>query len=136
MENIIPKYRMSTPGSKRTHNNAYYFEINNIRIKVRKKFFMRTLDISSKMIFTTTKKKDDVGVLQVDDRGHHGNGGVNVSDYKKDDIRDHIKSFPYAPSHYTRSRSGQKYLDGSLSISAMYRMYKTKCVEEGKEYAK
>ena len=58
MENIIPKYRMSTPGSKRTHNNAYYFEINNIRIRVCKTFFMRTLDISSKMIFTTTKKKN------------------------------------------------------------------------------
>ena len=97
---------------------------------------MRMLDISSKMIFTTTKKKDDVGVLQVDDRGHHGNGGVKVIDCKKDDIRDHIKSFLCVPSHYTRSRSAQKYLDGSLSISAMYRMYKTKCVEEGKEYAK
>ena len=60
---------------------------------------MRTLDISSKMIFTTTKKKDDVGVLQVNDRGHHGNGDVKVSDYKKDDIRDHIKSFPCVPSH-------------------------------------
>ena len=81
MENIIPKYRMSTPGSKRIHNNAYYFEINNIRIRVCKTFFMRTLDISSKMIFTTTKKKDNVGVLHVDYRGHHGNGGVKVSDY-------------------------------------------------------
>ena len=45
----------------------------------------------------------------------------------------HIESFPTVESHYTMNRSKRQYLNGDLSITKMYTMYKDKCVIEKKK---
>lgn len=76
------------------------------------------------------------GILDVDKRGKHGNFGRKVDEATKDTIRTHIKSFPTVPSHYFRANNSRQFIEGSLNISMMYRLYIEMCREQNIEYAK
>ena len=39
-------------------------------------------------------------------------------------VRSHIKSFPVVESLYCRAKSNQQYLDGCLTLTKMYDLYK------------
>ena len=39
-------------------------------------------------------------------------------------VRNHIKSFPVVDSHYCRGKSNKNYLDGSLTLTKVYDLYK------------
>ena len=39
-------------------------------------------------------------------------------------VRNHIKLFPAVESHYSRAKSYKEYLDGSLTLTKMYDLYK------------
>ena len=39
-------------------------------------------------------------------------------------VRKHIKPFPVVESHYYRAKSNKQYLDGSLTLTKMYDLYK------------
>lgn len=47
---------------------------------------MSTLDISSQVIFTATKNIS-YGILEIDQRGRHGNNGRIVDDSVKENIK-------------------------------------------------
>ncbi|KAE9522527.1 hypothetical protein AGLY_017074, partial [Aphis glycines] len=126
------KYRARLK-SMRSLNYGYNIEVNNVTIKVCKTMFMATLGISSRAIFTTTKKMND-GILDVDKRGKHGNIGRKVDEATKDTIRTHIKSFPTVPSHYCRANNSIQFIEGSLNISMMYRLYIEMCKEQNTEF--
>lgn len=66
--------------------------------------FMSTLDISSRAIFTATKKMSN-GILEINQRRRHGNLGRKVDDEIKEGIRNHIKSSALFPLHYYRANS-------------------------------
>ena len=48
----------------------------------------------------------------------------HTSNEKLEMVRNHIKSFPVVESHYCRAKSNNKYLDGSLTLTKMYDLYK------------
>jgi len=121
MSTINPKYRSKLP-TNRSLNYSYNFTVNDEKIKVCKTMFMNTLGISSRVIFTTTQKIYD-GILEEDKCGKHGNHGRAISLEVKDSIRTHITSFPAIESHYCRSTTSKKFIDGSLNISLMYKLY-------------
>jgi hypothetical protein len=60
----------------------------------------------------------------VDQRGRQPNSRA-VSHSIKNQISDHIKSFPTVESHYARSGTtkGRKYLSPYLSVAAMHELY-------------
>jgi len=61
--------------------------------------------------------------------GHHSNH-PKTSDQDKNNIRNHIKMFPFKESHYSRNKTNKKYfLNPDLSISRMYDLYKNHCTE-------
>lgn len=62
-------------------------------------------------------------VPRIDSRGGHN----RTKDEILDDVRNHIKSFPHVPSHYCRADSSCEYLEATLSIRAMHRLYKQNC---------
>lgn len=132
---VIPKYRLNTEGSKRGYNTAYYFTVGEEKIRVCKDYFMKTLDIGDKFIRNAFKKLDRSGVLEKERRGLHGNQR-KISEAVKNDIRNHIRSFPRIESHYLRAQSSREYLDGSLTLSEMYRVYTQHQKALGKECAK
>ncbi|XP_072387122.1 uncharacterized protein [Diabrotica undecimpunctata] len=127
---VRPKYQNKTPGSNRKHNLQYKFRINDKDTQVCKTFFLNTLGVSDRYIYTTWKKTDDAGILEDDRRGKH------VAHKKSDKvalekIRQHIKMFPTIESHYLRAQTSRVFIDGSLTISEMYRLYKNKCISDG-----
>lgn len=136
MSPIVPKYRYLKTESSRSRglNFAYYFEVEGIRIRVCKTYFMNTLSISNTTIATVQNKKSIEGIVVEGKQGKHQNHKqVNAS--IKDGIREHINSFPRMPSHYCRAEIRKEYIDGSLNVSLMYRLYKEKCIETGRPYA-
>ncbi|CAH1171175.1 unnamed protein product [Phaedon cochleariae] len=135
MSEINPTYRNSKPGSTRSKNYKYSFLIDDAGVQVCKTFFKNTLGINNRTIFTTTKKKDHQGIIERDRRGTHTQH-KKIPDNIKSDILRHIESFPRVNSHYCRSRTNKEYLEGSLNIRIMYRLYIQQCEDSGKDYAK
>lgn len=132
---INPEYRASKPGNNRSKNVRYTFSIDERHIQVCKTFFKNTLAINNRIIFTTIKKRNVQGGINKDQRGKRKSDKAIREDIK-DDIRTHINSFPRVSSHYCRARTNKEYLDGSLNISIMYRLYVQDCVKKQKQYAK
>lgn len=92
---------------------------NGVQLEVRKKFFLNTLCISDKMISDNLKKAVD-GVKAPTTRPPPVN---KISDEALQTIIDHIKLYPTVESHYCRSTTLRRYLDGGLNKTKMYQMY-------------
>lgn len=135
ISNISPQYRNTKPGSNRSKNLKYTFEIGDQLIQICKTFFKNTLDINNRTIFTVTKKKNEHGFLEGEKRGRHGKQKRVKTDVING-IKRHIDSFPKKMSHYCREKTKKEYLDGSLNIATMYRLYVQICIANNKECAK
>ena len=70
----------------------------------------------------------------VDQRGRHTNCLRKLSDSTRQQINDHIRSFPVIKSHYSRSKhSGcRKYLSPNLSVKQMHELYVQKFEKDHK----
>lgn len=71
MMEISPSYRNPKPARNRSKNIRYTLTVGSRIIPVCKTFFKNTLGINNRTIFTVTKKKDEQGFLQKDQRGKH-----------------------------------------------------------------
>ncbi|CAG9796237.1 unnamed protein product [Diatraea saccharalis] len=58
-----------------------------------------------------------------DNRGHHANRPRKMSVSTEQNIIAHINLFPVKESHYVRKDTKKLYLDDTLNISKMYRLY-------------
>lgn len=123
-------------GRKRAINKVYHFVVNGNNIRVCKKFFTSTLDISNNAVATVVSKTNENGYVEEEKRGKHSNRVNKTKDTMIQDIVDHINSFPRIDSHYCRSRTKKQYLEGSLNLTLMHRLYKEKCAAEGKQWVK
>lgn len=131
MKAVVPK-RTRINDAKRKQNMAYYFQIDLKNIRVCKKFFTATLDISNNSLSTTIRKTKN-GIVEGEKRGCIDS--VNkTKDYLIMEVKNHINSFPRLPSHYSRARTNKSYIDGSLNITLMYNFYKENCIKDGKQF--
>lgn len=64
------RYRRVHKGGNRSSNHAFFFDINDARVRVCKIFFMATLSIGNKLIQNVQKRIVD-GFIPVDQRGRH-----------------------------------------------------------------
>lgn len=113
----------------RKRSFKYYLTLSDERrIEVCKKFFVDTLPVGRKTVEHVAKSAVG-GMAKQDCRGK------KPSNKKSNDIREHIRthirSFPTIESHYCRANSTKSYLEANLSLRQMYRLYCTKCHEEG-----
>ncbi|KAF2879291.1 hypothetical protein ILUMI_26883 [Ignelater luminosus] len=98
--------------------------------RVCKKFFLQTLDISNKRFSNVLKKKTADGIVQTDKRDQHSPAN-KLLPTQIDFVKRHIKLFPKFKSHYSRKHNpNRQYLDSSLNINKMYRLYKELCQTE------
>jgi hypothetical protein len=125
--------------SKRQNSLKYllpHLELNKSD-RVCKLFFLNTLDISHSVVDNAHKKTQLPGVSSIDCRGKSDGCRSNkTSDEKLDIVRNHIKSFPSVESHYCRKDSLKQYLDPSLNLQAMYKLYIQYCEKKGYEKVK
>ncbi|KAJ8966377.1 hypothetical protein NQ314_003553 [Rhamnusium bicolor] len=98
--------------------------------------FMAILGIHSKIIRTVQEKQGTLtkGILQAEMRGKH-NKHASISDDIKNAVRNHINSILRIESHYCRSETKKEYIDGSKTISELYRDYKTSCEKQNIPYS-
>ncbi|XP_055377150.1 uncharacterized protein LOC129609243 [Condylostylus longicornis] len=138
VDKVVTKYRYTREGSKRIGlNHAYnFYNSEGDRTRVCKKFFMTTLDVGDRFIRTAILKiKDNLHSIDEDRRGKHNNHQKIPEDVLTS-IKDHINSFPRIEAHYIRKQTEREYIEGSLTIAEMYRLYKKKCAENNIEPAK
>jgi hypothetical protein len=114
-------------------DSSYYFFLPNSkkeRVSVCKPFFLNTLDISAAMVREANKCEvsgaTSVSSVVTEKRGGHNKTKADSLSY----VRTHILSFPRVESHYCRATRKCEYLEGTLSIKAMYRLYEQKCILE------
>lgn len=120
MKSIIPRYKYTNAERPRNANQAFYFTVNGLPVRVCKTFYKNTLDISDKMIRTVRLKMGENGFLQEDNRGKH-NHHPQIDSSLKEDIKNHINSIPRIESHYVRSSTQREYIDGSKTITQLYK---------------
>ena len=98
-------------------------------VRVCKMFFLKTLDISDKMVRYTIEKKALGASCGKDKRGSHSPWN-KLSDSQKQKVKKHIESFPVIDSHYQRMGTKRQFLCANISIQKMYDLCKEKCIEE------
>ncbi|ESO85470.1 hypothetical protein LOTGIDRAFT_154962 [Lottia gigantea] len=113
--------------SRRSNTIHYFLPQGRDNIHVCKVYFLNTLDISDSTVKYNVNNSNNGLVIFAEPKVP-----VNkTSDTKKQCVINHINSFPKVDSHYCRATTKKKYLDPSLNIKAMYRLYSVKCKEEG-----
>lgn len=120
---------------QRKQQFTYSFTIEDEVVNVCQTYFTATLGISTTVIRTALQKKNDVGMLESERRGKHGKQ-KRIDDSIRNQIRDHINLFPRVEAHYVRKDSKRQYLQQSLTLSKMYKLYQDWCAENRFEVAK
>ncbi|XP_052755623.1 uncharacterized protein LOC128202420 [Galleria mellonella] len=131
MTNINPKYKYTNASNPRNCNKAFHFVVEGQSVRVCKTFFIKTLDISDRVIRTVRSKIDEHGILAQDLRGQHNNH-ARVDKQLLNDIKEFIDSIPRIESHYIRQYSTREYIDGGKTISDLFRDFKVAQNENNK----
>ena len=110
--------------SRRKFTFKYHLPMQGDKIQVCKKFFLSVLDISEKRIsyFHSNLRQAETGVHREKQSGISKNKGTPTN--KRQDVRDHINSFPRVSSHYCRSDTSREYLEQQLTLPRMYQLYR------------
>lgn len=93
-------------------------------IEVCKTALVKTLQIGPGRL-TVALKKLSCDSFE-DGRGQSICGWNKLPSAKREEVKNHIASFPKYVSHCTRNQTDSKFLHSSLNLSIMYRLYKEK----------
>jgi hypothetical protein len=109
-----------------------------LRSECAKAFFLRTQDISEKLVTYTLKnaKHDgNVAFSASDKRGKHTPHN-KTSDDLLESTRSHINQFPTHAPHYTRADTNRRFLAADLNINKMHDLYKEQCINNKQPFVK
>lgn len=128
----LPKRVLRQAQRPKTLSREYHFQVNGVRIRVCKTFFIRTLDVGEKTVTYAMKNKGGQTCGTSDNRGRkssHNKTPVQTVE----DIKRHIESFLVVEAHYTRKDTNRQFLGQDLSINKMYDLYKEQCINARKK---
>ncbi len=123
--------RLVDDKKRRDRNNScsYYLMYKSERIRVCKTAFCCVLQVTCTRLFNLIKKTL-CGLPVRSQRGRHNNRPNRIQPEARQNVHEHINSFPAETSHYSRtSNSNRKYLSAMMSINKMYDQYKIWCDE-------
>lgn len=92
-------------------------------VEVCKTMFLNTLAVSGRILKTSWAKYDGSTEMFPDLRGRHNNHKKVINPDVVTSVCDHVNSFVPVESHYVRKNSKKLYLDSSLSIARMFKLY-------------
>ncbi|KAK3931206.1 Dihydroorotase [Frankliniella fusca] len=120
------KLNSSTPPKGRkpkTYSYKYHLSVNGERVQVCKGCFCKVLNVSSKFIEIALHKKlsNVAGLVGNDKRGKTSSS--SVSERQRQEVKDHLNSFPHYESHYARNKTDKKFLSNNLTLKIMYDDY-------------
>ena len=116
--------------SRRKFSRVFYVPNGDVSESVCKTAFLSILSVSNGQLSRAIKAQSaNEGLPHSDQRGRHEPGNKTPSE-RVALVREHIDLFTTYESHYSRNDNpNRKYLSPSLSISAMYDLYKVFCGE-------
>ncbi|KAL1454579.1 hypothetical protein WDU94_010799 [Cyamophila willieti] len=131
----VDKNRNTVVGhpSRRDRTRYYYLKdtLGN-DVRVCKKFYQDTMDISCGRLDRALKNASIDGVARPDMRGRHEPGNKRLTEDVQGVI-DFISRFPTYKSHYTREQNPHKtFFAPGLSITKIYKLYCNECRVTGK----
>lgn len=118
------------PKKQRRFTKRCFFFHDGEKTPVCQNFFCKTLAIGPSVINNAIEKRNESGLFQSDDKRGKHEPPNKTKEADVDFVKKHIESFPCMEPHYIRKTSKRRYLDASLSITKMHRLYKEKCVKE------
>lgn len=120
---IAARKRTRSEISKKQYSYEYFFIVHGVQIKVCQAYFLNTLNISKQRIYYFFKmfQNSSTNIPRSPLQGKHVK--KCISEEKKNEVRNHIKSFPTVDSHYCRASTNKKYLETNLSLKRMYELY-------------
>lgn len=108
------------------------FFINGEKFQVCKTFYLTTLNISQKPVYTAHQMKVmNTNTPPVGHRGRNSNSR-RKPEGDADFARHHIKSLPTIESHYCRANTSRLYVGSHLNVAKMYDLYSKNCQDENK----
>jgi hypothetical protein len=115
---------------KRKYSFRYFFHVKGVQVQVCQPFYLGTLDISKKPVYTAHMTKNIItNTVNPDLRGkneHSRRKPTGDAQFAEE----HIASFPTVEAHYCRAKTNRLYLGAHLSVGKMYDLYKEKCSDE------
>lgn len=87
--------------------------------------FLNTLGINKRVVDIAMKKRTSENTAELNKRSKHTKK-ITPSQVLEN-VKLHIPSYPTVPSHYCRSSTKRDYLDPSLNITLMYKLYCDLC---------
>lgn len=132
IKQMSPKLRRPKDGSRlqKSTSNQFYIQVDGSSVKVCKRYFLQTFQISDGRM-TRAIKKLKIGDQPGSDKRGSGIPVNKISDERINVVRKHISSFPSYQSHYTRAENpNRKYLAPDLNVRLMYNLYREYCKEE------
>ena len=129
---IQPKRHKTDATKKKQWSYEFHFvkhlddgSCQNIRIC--REFLLTTLSISKTSLQRAVAGLGEQDDFVGSDRRGKSEPANKTSNYAKNLVHNHIKSFDVVPPHYVRRDSTRKYLQQGLNKSIMYRLYQKWC---------
>ena len=116
--------------TKRQVTYHYFLIKDGKKRQVCQTFFLNTLGIKKDFVYGSVNMQSDEGILKGSLSGKHGKQ-KKWSAESIATVVEHIKSFPKVDSHYCRKECSKGFLDQSLSIKEMHRLYIEHCKSKG-----
>lgn len=124
---VYTKNKSTSKGpSRREYTHQYFLTVGGHKVKVCRRLFLSTLNVSEAVIRTSLEKLSPQGICDDDNRGRKPPPNKLSSNDEKF-LRNHILSFPQVDSGQGKLKNSKTYLDSSLSISSMHKMYINVC---------
>lgn len=131
----IKRRRVKTE-SRKSLTRYYYLPKREDKLKVCRRFFMNTLDVTDKLLRYSEVNRSDIKTSKIDERGKHCPKNKTAADDVNTVIA-FINKLPAVPSHYCRKDTTRKYLPTELkNVSNLYRMFKQHLATEGDKKSK
>lgn len=99
--------------SRRTYSFTYFFHVKGEKVQVCKNFFLGTLSISQKPVYTAHMTKNlNINTATEDKRGK--SASRRVPEGSIDFEKTHMNYFPNVESHYYMATTAREYLEQIL----------------------
>ncbi|XP_074040021.1 uncharacterized protein [Leptinotarsa decemlineata] len=126
--NVVPvKRKRAHESSRHSLTYQYFFMKNEVQKRVCLQFYLKTLNISQKLVRIAIRGKIQENL---DKRGQT-EPRHKLTPEQMDEFHNFIKSLPKVPSHYCRNSSSKLYLPADIkNMSNLHRMYSNKIREK------
>lgn len=100
--------------SRRTYSFTYFFHVKGEKVQVCKNFFLGTLSISQKPVYTAHMTKNANSNTAAENKRGKSASSRRVPEGSIDFERTHINYFPKTESHYCMATTAREYLEQIL----------------------